>query len=91
LSALQWSYADFRCVGKLFQATAALFWVEGESAVRPAGGATHPDFWIGPDVLARVAAEAPAGLPASLGMLNTTSREIHRGPLRYWVDLADLL
>lgn len=86
--ALQWSTLTFDALESFSQATAPL-WVEGEYAVRPASGATHPDFWIGPDVLARVAAEAPAGFPASLGML-INSREIHRGPLRYWVDLQDL-
>jgi hypothetical protein len=85
---LQWATLTFDALEPLAEATAPL-WVEGEYAVRPASGETHPDFWIAPDVLARVAQDAPEGFPASLGIL-VNSKEIHRGPFRYLVSTQQL-
>ena len=86
--ALQWATLTFDAMEPFAKATAPL-WVEGEYAVRPASGETHPDFWIAPDVLARVAQSAPDGFPASLGIL-VNSKEIHRGPFRYLVSIEKL-
>lgn len=85
---VQWSTLTFDELAPLAEASAPL-WVEGEYAVRPASGATDPGFWIAPDVLARVAAAAPDGFPASLGIL-VNSSEIHRGPFRYLVSTQGL-
>lgn len=85
---LQWATLTIDALEPFAEATASL-WVDGEYAVRPASGETHPDFWIAPDVLARVAQNPPDGFPASLGIL-VNSKEIHRSPFRYLVRTQGL-
>jgi 4-amino-4-deoxy-L-arabinose transferase-like glycosyltransferase len=76
---LQWAIFTFDMLGPLRAGREAL-WARSGYSAPPASAETDPGYWIGPDVLARLATDG--GGPASLALLVNTE-QLHRGVLNY--------
>lgn len=91
--AVHWSVYTFDALDGFWNQTKGV-WAQSEFLLRPNSGATAAGFWIGPDVLATVAASHDPTLQPKtiLGML-INSPEIHRGPYNYLIrtDYPDTL
>jgi hypothetical protein len=83
--AIHWSVYTFDGLDGFWNQT-RWAWAESEFLLRPNSGPTAAGFWIGPDVLATVAASHDPSLQPKtiLGML-VNSPEIHRGPYNYLI------
>ncbi len=83
--AVHWSVYTFDALDGFWNQT-KIAWAQSEFLLRPNSGSTAAGYWIGPDVLATVAAgHDPTLQPKTiLGML-INSPEIHRGPYNYLI------
>lgn len=79
--AIQWAFFTFDGLHPLYLQSQRL-WARSTYLQPPASGATDPGFWIGPDLLAEVAAEGGEDEPWTLGVL-INGDELHPGTLRY--------
>jgi len=91
--AVHWSVYTFDALDGFWNQT-KIAWAQSEFLLRPNSGPTAAGYWIGPDVLATVAASHDPNLQPKtiLGML-INSPEIHRGPYNYLIrtDYPDSL
>jgi 4-amino-4-deoxy-L-arabinose transferase-like glycosyltransferase len=91
--AVHWSVYTFDALDGFWNQS-KIAWAQSEFLLRPNSGPTAAGFWIGPDVLATVAASHNPDIQPKtiLGML-INSPEIHRGPYNYLIrtDYPDTL
>ena len=84
--AFQWSLFTFDGLAD-FHTSTEKFWATTHYSVQPNSKSTDADYWIGPQILARITEENQG--PQSLGML-VNSHQLHRGMLRYLIAAEEL-